>query len=297
MLAENGLHVDVKCSDGICGVCKCGLVSGEVEHRDFVLSKKQRKDAIILCQSRAAKPGGIYHLATRDLVSWWPFLCLAVLLYGLIPRLLFLAAGWIFTARSLARLDFSDSRSDQLVQRMETPLLDVEGEPAPEGPRAEDAHAPAVRPAEPAALSRGKALVALIPDDIFDACPRDELEALTGRIFGAGIQEALRMGEDPAGHRDLLARAGEAAEQNGSLDVFILKEAWQPPIREDMVFLRTLRETVGERSRIQMGLIGRPDPGTIFTPVQEKDWQIWQQKITSLGDPHLRLERLVTHDA
>ncbi|MDJ0825557.1 MAG: reductive dehalogenase domain-containing protein [Rhodobacter sp.] len=58
VLAENGIHVDVKCSDGICGVCKCGLISGEVEHRDFVLSKAQRKDAIILCQSRAAEEGG-----------------------------------------------------------------------------------------------------------------------------------------------------------------------------------------------------------------------------------------------
>ncbi len=34
-------------------MCKCGLVSGEVEHRDFVLSKAQRERAIILCQSRA----------------------------------------------------------------------------------------------------------------------------------------------------------------------------------------------------------------------------------------------------
>ncbi len=58
VLAENGIHVDVKCSDGICGVCKCGLVSGEVEHRDFVLSAKQREGAIILCQSRAAEPDG-----------------------------------------------------------------------------------------------------------------------------------------------------------------------------------------------------------------------------------------------
>ena len=59
VLAENGIHVDVKCSDGICGVCKCGLLDGEVEHRDFVLSKKQREGAIILCQSRAADPDGV----------------------------------------------------------------------------------------------------------------------------------------------------------------------------------------------------------------------------------------------
>jgi ferredoxin len=59
VLAENGIHIDVKCSDGICGVCKCGLVSGEVEHRDFVLSKAQRKEAVILCQSRAAEKDGV----------------------------------------------------------------------------------------------------------------------------------------------------------------------------------------------------------------------------------------------
>ena len=59
VLAENGIHVDIKCSDGICGVCKCGLVSGEVEHRDFVLSNKQREKSVILCQSRAKDPDGI----------------------------------------------------------------------------------------------------------------------------------------------------------------------------------------------------------------------------------------------
>ncbi|EFL88602.1 reductive dehalogenase [Ahrensia sp. R2A130] len=58
VLAEAGIHLDVKCADGICGVCRCGLVSGEVEHRDFVLSKKQRETSVILCQSRAAKAGG-----------------------------------------------------------------------------------------------------------------------------------------------------------------------------------------------------------------------------------------------
>lgn len=62
VLNENGFRVDVKCSDGLCGVCKCGLVSGAVEHRDFVLSKKQRDSAIILCQSRAAEPDGVVEI-------------------------------------------------------------------------------------------------------------------------------------------------------------------------------------------------------------------------------------------
>ena len=59
VLQEHGIKVDVKCSDGICGVCKCGLIAGNVEHRDFVLSKAQRANNVILCQSRAASDGGL----------------------------------------------------------------------------------------------------------------------------------------------------------------------------------------------------------------------------------------------
>lgn len=62
VLNEAGVQVDVKCSDGLCGVCKCELVSGDVEHRDFVLSKAQRRNSIILCQSRAAQKNGVIEI-------------------------------------------------------------------------------------------------------------------------------------------------------------------------------------------------------------------------------------------
>ncbi|MDB4085194.1 reductive dehalogenase [Amylibacter sp.] len=58
VLLDNGIHVDMKCTNGICGVCRCGLISGKVEHRDFVLSNKEREDTIILCQSRALDANG-----------------------------------------------------------------------------------------------------------------------------------------------------------------------------------------------------------------------------------------------
>ena len=242
---------------------------------------------------------GIYHLATQDLVSWWPFLCLAVLFYGLIPRLLLFAACILFKSRALTGLDFSHSRSDQLVHRMETPRLDTEGETLPE--RLEDSSAPAIAPTAPLKEADGappdRRLVALIPDDIFEECPRDELEALTWKVFGFRIREAVRMGDDDTADGALPARLAKAAHENGRADFFILKEAWQPPIREDLAFIRELRQAVGDRSRIQMGLIGKPSPETIFTRVAEEDWNIWHQKIASLGDPYLRLERLVKHES
>jgi ferredoxin-NADP reductase len=57
-LAEAGITVDIKCSDGICGTCAAAVLGGDIEHRDHVLSNKERERRIILCCSRAKHPGG-----------------------------------------------------------------------------------------------------------------------------------------------------------------------------------------------------------------------------------------------
>jgi len=58
VLAELGIRVDTKCSDGICGVCATPYTAGEVEHRDYVLSAKEREHKLTLCCSRAKAAGG-----------------------------------------------------------------------------------------------------------------------------------------------------------------------------------------------------------------------------------------------
>lgn len=57
-LKNFGISVDVKCSDGLCGVCSTKYLSGEVEHRHYVLSKSQKGERMILCCSRAKAAGG-----------------------------------------------------------------------------------------------------------------------------------------------------------------------------------------------------------------------------------------------
>lgn len=53
VLAENGIDVPVSCEQGICGTCVTRVVSGEPDHRDLVLTDKQRADHMTLCCSRA----------------------------------------------------------------------------------------------------------------------------------------------------------------------------------------------------------------------------------------------------
>ncbi|MBL8349804.1 MAG: 4Fe-4S dicluster domain-containing protein [Burkholderiaceae bacterium] len=61
VLADAGIAIDVKCSDGLCGVCATrydAAASDEIEHRDFVLGRQQREQQVILCRSRARRAGG-----------------------------------------------------------------------------------------------------------------------------------------------------------------------------------------------------------------------------------------------
>ena len=57
VLQEAGFAIDVKCSDGICGVCAVGCTSGGIDHRDYVLSARERESRVVLCCSRTVVAG------------------------------------------------------------------------------------------------------------------------------------------------------------------------------------------------------------------------------------------------
>ncbi len=58
VLTRNGIFIDTKCSDGICGVCHVNVIDGEIEHRDYVLSSSEKKTKMLVCCSRAAQEEG-----------------------------------------------------------------------------------------------------------------------------------------------------------------------------------------------------------------------------------------------
>jgi phthalate 4,5-dioxygenase reductase subunit len=51
-----GHHVTSSCESGTCGSCRTGLLGGEVEHRDMVLSDDEKASNIMVCVSRAKSP-------------------------------------------------------------------------------------------------------------------------------------------------------------------------------------------------------------------------------------------------
>ncbi len=259
--------------------------------------------------SRMVLKDGIYHLATVDLASWWPFLCLAVFFYGLVPRLVLLLVGHLGLRRALARLSLDSPACSRLLHRMLTPGLRTGGSvpgPGPAGdaageeggctrrPSAGQEPRPHVRAASPGALATEPvALLALVPDELYDHCPLAILAEQVLARTGAGLAGVVRTGEEDEGEDETLARIRDLFGQGKAGGILVLQEAWQPPIQEFFDFLLQLRGLVGKDGRLVVALVGRPGPDTIFTPVSELNSRIWSQGLATLADPGLEIIEMV----
>jgi len=76
--------------------------------------------------SRIVLKEGIVGLASEHLAAWWPFLCMGLLVYALIPRIVLV--GFARAARTLAldRFDLSRPGYQRLLMRMRTPRMGMD---------------------------------------------------------------------------------------------------------------------------------------------------------------------------
>lgn len=246
---------------------------------------------------------GAAHLATGDLVSWWPFLCCSVLVYGLLPRCLLLVLGFMRQRRALEQLHFATLGIRPLLRRMTQPRLDTNGvrETTPSeveqatdlGLEPEPVIDRAVFLTEPGTVAEGAWVYLLIPDELYEDCPQETLLNLLRSDYGPAYIECIRYGVPGVEEAESLTPLGTAAVQGHLTGVVLLQEAWQPPLKETELFLRELRRLTGETMPLTILLIGRPIAETILTPVEPEQLRIWRLKMQALGDPCLEVQPLV----
>jgi phthalate 4,5-dioxygenase reductase subunit len=61
-LRKAGYRIPSSCESGTCGSCKTKLLSGAVEHRDFVLNESEKSTHIMVCVSRASSPNDLIEI-------------------------------------------------------------------------------------------------------------------------------------------------------------------------------------------------------------------------------------------
>jgi len=246
--------------------------------------------------SRIILKDGMIHLATPDLVSWWPFLCFSILCYGLIPRLILLAMGIGQQYRALKRVSFSTSACDRLTQRMRSPQLQSAGRTYTSLSADKTSPAQSDKAAIPekikTAIVSDPAIV-FVPEDIDGQCNDEDLNERIDLILGLKVISRIRIDMDPA--KDMAAFEAVRSRTGISLSatrMIILMEAWQPPIRETISWLNNLRQTIEKDTGVIIALIGKPADRMIFTSADNTDRMIWEQAVNKLGDPFIRVENL-----
>jgi hypothetical protein len=244
--------------------------------------------------SRIILKEGISHLTTANLVSWWPFLLMSVLVYGLGARLLLYSYGYWQQRKASHDPDAAGPAAWQILQRMQTPVVSTRAQ-RPEAARREEA-APAVEKAVPPKAGLLLPAHLLLPDEIHDQCLAQPLDDLLAQE-GYGILKRHRFLVDYESDRDLLEELAAENWGNGG-GIIILMEAWMPPLIDFLTFLRELRQRVGAKLPILLRLVGRPAPDCILTPVGDPTQQeVWRRKIDGLGDPYLQVTPLMAEES
>ncbi|TKB05877.1 DUF2868 domain-containing protein [Desulforhopalus sp. IMCC35007] len=230
---------------------------------------------------------GIYHLATGDLVAWWPFLLLCLVFYGLILRLIFYVSSRLLEGVSLQNLKWNTPKYAALLRRMRTPIVSTQAQDLPHELTDDSNPEPAIASSQTTSTAPPRIL--LIPDDICDSFPVKSLTQLMGQKgYTLTAQYRFMCGYEE--DRQLL----QTLSKNEFMDetgFYIIMEAWMVPLVDFLVFLKDIRKLSTPETIIEIALTGSPE-GAHFTKIAATDFTIWSKKIQSIGDPYIHLSAI-----
>jgi hypothetical protein len=217
--------------------------------------------------------GSAASASARALGAWWPFTILALVTYGLLPRLVLLALAAARLRAATKRLLLDDPGVTTLLDRMASPEIET---------------AAANHDAAPS-LEIGVARAAPLPiRGEADAVVWEEcLPAGTARAYAR-----LHLGLDvasvtAAGGGELTAdrAALERLASGAGRTLIVFTPAWEPPLLELLDFIAELRRRIGSAASIVVAPV--PDGPRAVTDVERATWT---RAIARLPDPKLYVE-------
>ena len=243
-------------------------------------------DAGAILGSQVTYISGGRNLADAALKLWWPFLVMCSVVYGLLPRLALFALAARAQRRALALMPLDDLRCERLFERLTRPGLVIKS-PATSGVSLAAENAQAAAPLED---STGGVCVVLASCDVREVVEKHA--DIFAERCGRRIQRAFIVGESAAGDREVLAALPKIAWQDGRPRLLYLQDASAPPILGILDFLRQCRTAAGERSQLNVALIGTPEPNAPAPAPRAEDAAVWRRKIDALGDARIGMLRL-----
>jgi hypothetical protein len=232
---------------------------------------------------RGSLPGseGIDAVDPASLGGWWPFCAASMIVYGLLPRMLF----WVVAQRRLSsEVTRAFDRLPGLVElyeRLEHPWVQT----AAADPEVQSTEANrAAAPGRNADLERRSIVVVNWSGvDLNDA----NLETCIAELLHTGVARV----EHAGGSRSWAQDRETVGAIAGSDGVAVAVRAWEPPVLEFVDFAVELRAALGDAVPIVVLPLALDAAGAPAAPA-DSDLAQWSRRIESVGDPWLSVRAL-----
>ncbi|MEM9418831.1 MAG: DUF2868 domain-containing protein [Planctomycetota bacterium] len=183
--------------------------------------------------------------------KWWPFLVMAMVIYGVLPRIVTLVLTQWRLRDAVVKAMVHTPGADRVLDRMTAAVVETRASEH-EG-ASSNSHANGM-----------------------DASPSSQAGCVIRWAEAAYDGEALDAGGGRTLDEDRQTIA-TAATQAHEQSVLIRVKAWEPPVLEFLDFLGDLRHELGDGRAIEV------------QPIGEGDLAVWKKKLASVGDPWLRM--------
>ncbi|MEM1027423.1 MAG: DUF2868 domain-containing protein, partial [Planctomycetota bacterium] len=195
-------------------------------------------------------------VAAKDSAKWWPFLVMAMVVYGVLPRFVTLILTRRRLKKAVVRAMATTPGADRVLERMTCAVVETQAVEH-EGGDVETSDAPLTE----SASSRVGCVIRWAEAE-YDG---EALDAGGGRSLDEDRQTIAA------------AASGGSGGEGNDRPVLIRVKAWEPPVLEFLDFLSDLRQALGDGRAIEV------------QPIGDGDRAMWQRKLASVGDPWLRL--------
>ena len=205
-----------------------------------------------------------------QLGEWWPFVLMVIIVYGLLPRVAMLVAGYWRLRLATRSLLVADPDTAALLDRLALPVVGYEGEASDE----ESVDSSTV--ASPPSVEAGVTTQALVWNGAVDtAAATDWLSAHHSAQLAQPVQLSVL--------QDLAERT--AALQAIDKDVrriVIFTKGWEPPLLEFSDFVELIRENVAADVSLMVVPL---DVSGVKVLAAERD--IWARALANVDDARL----------
>ena len=242
--------------------------------------------------SRIILKDGLSVLATQDLVSWWPFLCMGILFYAVIPRGFLIITGILAQKHVLRNFNFERPRFRQVIARMQSPVLDITANEIPvnqtieKNPNKDMKEKPSFRtrpdvPGQKALLLASKSVYS---DEII----KKVIKGIETHL-SFNVKETIGISFD----FDDDAGAIRQMSESGVDQVILVHEVWQPPIRGLLHYITRIKAAMPENKLLWIMLTR--DASEIDLSVDNTDinCNVWKKAVFKLENPDIVVKRFI----